>query len=850
MAGHENITRAQAQQRAQIISVEAYEVDLDLTQPGETFRTRTTVHFDCRTPGAATWVDLIAPAVHSVELNGNPLPVSQAVQGARIELPGLAARNIVTVVADGAYMNTGEGLHRFVDPVDDETYLYTQFESADARRMFACFEQPDLKATFQLTVTAPSHWKVVSNAPTPDPRAAGEGVSRWTFEPTPRMSTYITALVAGPYHEVRDEYRGAHGTYPLGVFCRASLADYLDAEDILLLTKQGFAFFEEQFEVPYPFGKYDQLFVPEFNAGAMENAACVTFHEDLVFRSRVTDAAYEQRANTILHEMAHMWFGDLVTMTWWDDLWLNESFAEWASHYANVRATRFREAWTTFSNQRKAWAYRQDQLPSTHPIAADMVDLDSVRVNFDGITYAKGASALRQLVAWVGEEEFLAGLRQYFAKHAWGNTELTDLLTELEATSGRDLSTWTQQWLQTSGVNLLRPIVEVAADGTYARVAVQQEPPSSPAGLPPVLRSHRIGIGIYDSDDAGLRLRERIEVDVTGPLTEISELTGLRRGDMLLLNDADLTFAKVRLDESSWQCAINRLGDLHDSLARAVIWGAAWDMTRDAQVSTGEYLSLAISGLPRESEIAVVQMVLRQARMAIDQFAAPEHRDAYGERLAGAMLDFAQAAEHGGDRQLAFTRAFVLSACSADHLDIVQGLLDGSQAWPGLVVDTDLRWFMLQRLAAHDRIDEARIDAELASDDTAAGRRQAAVARASRPTMQAKEQAWNDIVNRPELPNALIAATMAGFPQPTQRDLLAAFRDRYFAELPRIWDQRTMEMAQEITVGLYPFLLADEQTVRLTDAYLDGDRQPAERRLVGEGRDGVQRAMRAQAADR
>jgi aminopeptidase N len=420
-------------------------------------------------------------------------------------------------------MNTGEGLHRFVDPVDDEVYLYTQFESADARRMYACFEQPDLKATFALAVTAPDHWKVVSNSPTPEPDPVSAGVARWAFAPTARMSTYITALVAGPYHEVRDEYVGPHGTYPMGVFCRESLAQYLDADDILELTKQGFAFFEEQFKTPYAFGKYDQLFVPEFNAGAMENAGCVTFLEDMVFRSRVTDAAYEQRANTILHELAHMWFGDLVTMSWWDDLWLNESFAEWASHYANVNATRYTDAWTTFSNQRKAWAYRQDQLPSTHPIAADMVDLDSVRVNFDGITYAKGASALRQLVAWVGEAEFLAGVTTYFGKHAWGNTELSDLLSELEVTSGRDLSTWTEEWLRTSGVNLMRPEITTDGTGSFTSFAILQEPPGSPEGIAPILRSHRMAIGLYDLAGGVLTRRERIELDVVAVVPAPSE---------------------------------------------------------------------------------------------------------------------------------------------------------------------------------------------------------------------------------------------------------------------------------------------------------------------------------------
>ncbi len=468
--------------------------------------------------------------------------------------------------------------------------------------------------------------------------------------------------MAGPYHRVTDSYTGQFGTYPLGVFCRQSLAEFLDADDVFTITKQGFAYFESQFGVAYPFGKYDQSFVPEFNAGAMENAGCVTHHEDYVFRSRVTDAAYEQRSNTILHELAHMWFGDLVTMTWWDDLWLNESFAEWAAHWANANATRHTDAWTTFANLRKAWAYRQDQLPSTHPIAADMVDLDSVRVNFDGITYAKGASALRQLVAWVGEEEFLAGVRNYFVTHAWGNTELRDLLTELEATSGRDLSEWTAEWLQTSGVNLLRPSVEVAADGTYVSVVIEQEPPSSPAGIAPTLRSHRIALGLYDVTESGLVRRERLEIDVVGARTEVPQLAGVRQPDLLLVNDDDLTFAKIRLDERSWDTVAEHLGALVDPLARALVWGAAWDMTRDAEVSTGDFLRLVLSGIDRESDIGVVQGVLRQLKSAIDQFAAPEHRTDYLVRLATAVQGHAEAAEPGSDHQLAFTRGFVSAA--------------------------------------------------------------------------------------------------------------------------------------------------------------------------------------------
>ena len=664
------------------------------------------------------------------------------------------------------------------------------------------------------------------------------------------MSTYITALVAGPYYSVHDVYDGPHGSYPLRIFCRTSLAEFLDPDDIFLLTKQGFAFFEEEFGVPYPFVKYDQLFVPEFNAGAMENAACVTFLEDMVFRSRVTDAAYEQRANTILHEMAHMWFGDLVTMKWWDDLWLNESFAEWAAHHANVNATRYTDAWTTFSNLRKAWAYRQDQLPSTHPIAADMVDLDAVRVNFDGITYAKGASALRQLVAWVGEDNFRKGINAYFTKHAWGNTELSDLLSELEAASGRDLSGWTAEWLQTSGVNLMRPDLDVAEDGTYRSVAILQEPPAMPEGVAPTLRSHRMALGLYDLTDAGLVRRERIELDVVGPRTEVPQLTGAKQPDLLLLNDDDLTFTKVRLDDRSWRSAVSHVGDLTDSMPRALVWGAAWDMVRDAEVPTGEYVDLVIAGLPRETDIGVVQQTLRQVRTAVDLFATPEHRPEYVARLAAALNGLMRAADPGSDHQLAFVRAFTSLATSPADLDTVAGLLDGTIVLEGLAVDADLRWSMLQRLAATGRAELDAIEAELGRDDTATGRRQAAIARAARPSLEAKDLAWAEMMERTDIPNAILEATIGGFVQPDQVDLLSHFRTRFFDDIVRAWDAQTMEMGQSLAMGLYPSLIVDAKTVRETDDFLRrDDLNPALRRLVIEGRDGVSRSLRARAAD-
>ncbi len=846
---HPALRRDEAAERADLLDVQDYDIELDLTGSETTFASTTTVTFRCRMPGARTWIDLIAPNVTSATLNGVPIDTS-GYTGQRLPLPPLADENTLVVVADCAYSRTGEGLHRLVDPVDDEVYVYSQFEMADAQRVYACFDQPDLKSVYTFHVTAPDHWQVVSNTATPLPAPVRSGVARWDFPTTARMSTYITALVAGAFHVVRDEYTGPHGTYPLGVFCRNSMAPHLDAERILEETKQGFAYFEDVFGHPYPFGKYDQLFVPEYNAGAMENAGCVTFMEDYVFRSRVTEVAYESRANTILHELAHMWFGNLVTMRWWDDLWLNESFAEWASYHAMARVTRYTEAWTGFGQQRKTWAYRQDQLPSTHPIATDAPDLETVKLNFDGITYAKGASALRQLVAWVGEEEFFAGLRAYFQAHKWGNTELVDLLVELEKTSGRDLSAWTREWLQASGVNLLRPDVAYTDPDTYGTVAIVQEPPGTPPGLKPVLRGHRLRVGLYDLIDGRLRRTEQIELDVVGERTELPQLAGRPASDLLLINDDDLTFAKIRLGGRSSATAIQHLGDLVEPMPRSLVWSAAWDMTRDAEWSAGDYLTMALSGLPSESDVGVVQKVLLQARTAVDLFASPQNRPEYQARLASAVHAALLDAAPGSDHQLAYARATVHTARTQEQLDLVEGLLDGTSEVAGLVVDTDLRWSLLGCLVCSGRAGQTEIDAELARDNTASGRRSATAVRSSIPTAQAKEEAWHAALTDESLPNAMLAATMSGLGLPDQRDLYRPFRDRYFDVVEKVWATRSSEMSWLIATMLYPGLLIEAETVRVTNKFLESPDLPTGlRRIITEARDGVERSLRCQARD-
>ncbi|MFB7381372.1 aminopeptidase N, partial [Kitasatospora purpeofusca] len=653
-----NLSRDEAQQRASILTVDSYRVRLDLTSAPDpaaaTFRSTTTVAFRCAEPGASTFVDLLAPAVRAVTLNGRALDPATAYDGARVHIDGLAGENVLTVEADCAYSRTGEGLHRFTDPVDGETYLYTHYEPADARRVFATFEQPDLKAPFTFTVTAPAAWDVRSNAA--HESVTEDGTARtWEFAPTKPISTYLTAVVAGPYHVVRDHYSRtlADGTVldiPLAALCRRSLAPYFDADEILGVTKLGLDFFHEKFDYPYPFGKYDQAFVPEYNIGAMENPGCVTFREEFVFRSKVTDAAYEARANVVLHEMAHMWFGDLVTMRWWDDLWLKESFADFMGSYGLVGAgTRYRAAWVTFANQRKAWAYRQDQFPTTHPITADIRDLEDAKLNFDGITYAKGASVLKQLVAYAGADAFFEGARRYFHRHAFGNTELADLLDILEETSGRDLKSWAAAWLQTAGVNTLTPQLTVDAEGRITELAVLQDGD--------VQRPHRIAVGLYDRDADGALVRtERFELDVTGARTVVDGAAGLARPALVLLNDDDLTYCKIRFDEESLETLRAGLGDIKDDLARALAWSAVWNLTRDALMPARDYVALVLRFGGQEGNIGVLQSLHAQARTAVDLYADPAWRGEGGRLLADSALRELRAAAPGSDHQLAWAR--------------------------------------------------------------------------------------------------------------------------------------------------------------------------------------------------
>ncbi|WP_419819081.1 aminopeptidase N [Glaciibacter flavus] len=843
----ENLTRIEAEERAALLAVQDYDVALDLTTGPETFRSTTTVRFSAK-DGASTFIDAITATVHSVTLNGASLDVADVADGVRIRLDGLRAENELTVDADMRYTNTGEGLHRFVDPVDDEVYLYSQFEVPDSRRMYAVFEQPDLKATFRFTVTAPAVWEVISNSPTPEPTDAADGAKTWAFEPTHRISSYITALIAGPYAVVRSELTSSDGrVIPLGIFSRKSLSEYLDADYIFEKTRQGFAYYQEKFGVAYPFTKYDQLFVPEFNAGAMENAGAVTFTEVYVFRSKVTDAIKERRVVTILHELAHMWFGDLVTMKWWNDLWLNESFAEWASTIATAEATEWTEAWTTFNAMEKSWAYRQDQLPSTHPIVATINDLEDVLVNFDGITYAKGGSVLKQLVAWVGIDAFFAGVSAYFTKHAWGNTTLSDLLAELETASGRDLSDWGRLWLETAGVNTLRAEIETTDDGAITSFAVLQ----SAVEDYPTIRPHRLAIGFYDLVDDKLVRTDRVELDVDGERTEVGELVGRARPALVLLNDDDLAYAKIRLDDASLAVAIERLDAIEDPLARALVWSSAWDATRDAESSASDFVRLVLNNVASETESTTLRIVLANAVLAARAYSAPEHRPETITAVADTFWALAQQAEAGSDAQFQFVKYFASIAESSSHVEELLGLFEGDIRLDGLEIDTDLGWELLIALAAAGKAGDAEIDQRLATDDTATGRQAAAQARAAIPTAEAKQRAWDSLVAVDTAPNTIVRVTALGFLRASDPSLLKPFVKQYFDMLDMVWDRRSYAIAEKLVDGLYPSPLADQELVDASQDWLDShaDRPAALRRLVIENLAGVQRALRAQARD-
>jgi len=850
----DNLTRAEAQARSELIATDSYRILVDLSGRDvpnrETdFLSTSEVTFTARAAGR-THLDLIADSVRHARLDGVELDPSSFADS-RLPLDITPGPHHLEVTAVCRYSRSGEGLHRFVDPSDELVYLYTQFEVADARRVYGCFEQPDLKARFWISVLAPRHWAVISNGSEAKVTPAGDGCARWDFTATERLATYLTAVVAGDYATVTDSYAGTGGEVAMSILCRQSRTQDLDAERIFATTKTGFGVFEDRFGYPYAFGKYDQVFVPEYNGGAMENAGCVTLRDDYLFRSRVTAAAYEARDNTILHELSHMWFGDLVTMRWWDDLWLKESFAEFASHFSLSQSGDDPDhPWATFCNSRKTWAYRQDQLPSTHPIAADMVDLEAVELNFDGITYAKGASVLRQLVAFVGLEEFLQGVRSYFREHAFGNTELGDLLTALHRASGRDLAGWSAEWLEKAGVNTLRPAFTLDEAGRYRSFSVEQD--ASPGW--PTLRSHRIAIGLYALDGGALRRTRRVETDISGASTALAELVGLAQPDLVLLNDDDLTYAKVRLDGRSLGTLVEAISLLDNPLARAVCWGAAWDMCRDAELPAADYVELVLRGVGVESDLTAVAAVLSQGLKAAADFTPSEQTRAVLDRWERGVWELLSAAAPGSDHQVALAKAYPPAVDSPAGVLRLQGWLAGADIPAGLTVDASLRWLIVTHLARLGQADEAAIEAEWRRDNTISGAEQAAGARAALPTAEAKAAAWRLAVGT-DVPNETHKVSCLQFWQRGQDEVLVPYQDAYFRAVEEIsasrgsWAHRGIALRRNVLALLFPQPRQAASFVDRLDAWLARtELADSVVRVVNERRDDTVRALRCRSA--
>jgi aminopeptidase N len=837
------ITRAETQQRAKLLRVHAYDVALDLTRGDKVFGSVCVIRFGCTEPGAASYADLVAEAVHEITLNGAPVDPASAWSGGRIALAGLARQNELRVVADCTYTRTGVGMHRSVDSADGRVYTYAKFEPAYARQVFANFEQPDLKAAFTFHVTAPSHWTVLSNQPAPEPVQAADGRAVWHFPPTPRIPTYITTVVAGDYHVVTAEHTTSGGQrVPLELACRASLAAQLDAGAVFEVTRQGLDFFTGLFGTGYPFAKYGQAFVPEFSAGATEDAGCVLVSEQFLFRSRVTEAMHELRAVVILHEMAHMWFGDLVTMRWWDDLWLNESFAELCGYLGAAEATRFTGAWLAFSVGRKAWGFAADQLPSAHPVAADAPTLSAAIANFDGISYAKGASVLLQLAGDVGREAFFTAIRGYLRAHGWGNATLADFLAAVAASSGKSLAAWSRAWLETAGPNVVEPEFETGADGTFTGFAVRQEAPERH----PVLRPHRIGIGLYRRAGSALEPAHRVEVAISGARTPVPALVGTPRPDFVLLNDQDQGYVLVRFDPQSQQTATTSVGDLADPRARAVCWNALIDMVQRAELPVPAFVTALAGGMPREP-VTALEFLLRAARQLVVQFADPRWVPAGKRELAAAAGGLLRAAAPGSDHQLAWAQLLAWSAASADQLDLAARLVDGSAAIPGLAVTPELRWALLQRLAATGRAGVADIDAELAGDATDAGQRAAAACRAALPDAGHKEAAWQ-LLTGGELGVESLSAVASGFMQPEQAGLLAPYAGRYLPSLAEIWRTGGGHLPVLLSDLLFPYPVVSPGLVAEIGAFLAGGRRdPGLARALADRRDTAERVLRSRA---
>ncbi len=782
------LTQHEAATRSALIEVQRYDIAVDMTGllEGEVFASTSTITFTCSEPGATTFVD-VAMDVGRATLNGVDVDVSQAADG-RLPLPALAADNVLVVEASTTNTATGEGILRTVDPTDKLVYVWTSLEPDEARRVWACFDQPDLKAPHRFVVTAPSSWVVTSNgAPESIDDAEGTDARVWTYPDTPRLSTYVVVVNAGPFHEVRRQHDG----YDLGFYCRQSLVPVLerDLDELVTLTRQGLAFFGERFAFPFPQARYDQVFVPNLG-GAMENWGCVTYGDGQLFRTPPTHAQRSVRAEFIFHEMAHMWFGDLVTMQWWDDLWLNEAFASWAANWGMAGSSEFTEQWATFLALSKRTAYEMDMSPASHPIRSEVADVSAAMANFDAITYVKGQSVLHQLVAYIGEDAFVEGLRDYFSRFAFSNTRLDDLMDCYSRASGRDLSAWTKAWLDEAGTD----VISLVGDELVVETNDDQEP-----------RPHHLDIAVFDTSGDELVAVGRSSHEITGSRTPVA----LPAGELRLVNAGDYTFAAVKPDATSLEQMLARIDQFTDPLDRALVGATAGQLLLLGDVAPRDVSAALTRALASETSPALIEPFLGQALQVADRWAPAPESPGLLRNLADAVVGLVDVP----DARQAALRTLAASASTDAHWAV----LDEAAAQ---ATDLDLAWRILVRRSELGDYDEDRVGRLLESDpDPDAGMRRLAVL-AARPDADAKEEVWRAFFVDYAVPASRETLVLGStFWRPGQAELLAPFTHRYLDELHTL---KGGLLNQGLTIrAMYPLGAGDESFLDAAEAAAD-----------------------------
>ena len=896
-ASSTSIGRDEAAWRSTVVTLKALGISIDLTgaeDPAQrAFPVRSRLSLELGRPARGLWLDFQGEGVDSLVIDGNPERVEW--DGSRIALPRLGAgEHDVVVNARGLYSNSGQGLHRFHDPVDGATYLYTHFEPSDARRAWPVMEQPDLKAPVSLAVAHPASWTVLANGlpeaaaePGGAPGALGDwplaalpaGAVVTRFAPTRPLPSYLTALAAGPWHRATGQWRSPEypetGHVPLSWCCRASLAEHLDADELLALTRDGLGLFERAYGYPFPWGSYDSVLVPEYNLGAMENPGCVTFSEErYLFRGPATSAQRASRATTILHEMSHMWFGDLVTPRWWEDTWLKESFADHQGTWA-ASALGYDGAWVSFASTRKAWAYLEDQrAATTHPIVATVDDVEAARQVFDGISYAKGAAVLKQLAAYVGEEAFYAAAHDWFDSRAFANGALDDFLDTLGRASGRDMRPWAQAWLRTCGPSILTTEIETE-DGAITRLAVKQAC-TDPLTGEPVIRPHSLVVGLYSFDSSGALTRtDRLPARLAEEITEIPGAVGLDAPDLVLVNDEDLTYTVVRPEAASLRVMLDSLSTLADPMARALAWSSLHNLLRDARLSATDFVTAVLAHADDATELGTLATLLSQASRAALTYAEGHERRALVGRLLGVpsgdgMADSGapdawerlERSRPGSGAQLVRLRAWLALAGNASVLAEddedgpaggegveatvarLRSLLDAGL--PGLEMTAELRWQALGALARLGALTGGDLEAQRRADPSASGRVHALQAASAAPTAEAKQEILTRLLEDPALSNDEVGALLKAYSTVAHRRLTAPLTGTYLDALERIWSERGQEIATLIVLGLFPAAGDDDDLSQVESWLVHHAGAPAAlRRLVLKSEDDLARALRA-----